>query len=521
MKRKILISLALLSLFVVALSSILCVPSFFAKAASRDTSWVPTEGSYVVENSMLKLQSDSGYDGQGPETIVDGFNKMQAGNPDFIWYGEYEYVSIDGGATWHQLPSVRTLTEITAGQEYVISFDTSGTPLAALAIDKRVAIVTGPDAPLARIEYSITSTANIPSALLYYAIDYCDEETTGDATDNVYDFTNTQILTAQWFTGINGLYVDTLASGFGVIETTYPADYYAGDWDDALYMLFGTGYNIDTQDDGIGVRINLGELLDGVTVVKDLYIGIYQAGEPPPSPEIPVASFTEDAHSVLVDTTINFDASGSYDLDGTIVLYEWDWESDGTYDFASTEPTASHTYSVPGTYTVTLKVTDNDGQTDTAEDTKTILTEEDVHDVEAVSQTVTENTVLPGDMVDIYVTVHNPGDFTESFDLTCYYDSVEIGTVRVIDLAPGEVRVVTFTWDTTGVQMNGYPITAWADSSMEIVEIDEANNECIMPLGIFVIPELPFGTILATLSMFVALIGFVWFKRFRPKRRLQ
>ena len=145
----------------------------------------------------------------------------------------------------------------------------------------------------------------------------------------------------------------------------------------------------------------------------------------------------------------------------------------------------------------------------------------DVHDVEAVSQTVCENEVMPGEVVGIDVTVRNNGDVTETFDLTCYYDCVELGTVLVVDLAPGEIRVVTFSWDTTGVPMNGYLITAWADSGEVIVEVDECNNWCTMPLNVLIIPELPLGTILATLSMFSALVGYVGFKRYRTKQRLQ
>jgi subtilase family serine protease len=139
------------------------------------------------------------------------------------------------------------------------------------------------------------------------------------------------------------------------------------------------------------------------------------------------------------------------------------------------------------------------------------------HDVEAFSQTVTDNQVIPGDLVDIEVTVLNNGIYTETFDLTCYYDSVEIGIELVVDLAPGEIRVITFTWDTTGIPMNGYPITAWADSGETIAEVDESNNACTMPLSIFVIPELPMGTILVALSMFATLIGYVGFKRYRTK----
>ena len=57
--------------------------------------------------------------------------------------------------------------------------------------------------------------------------------------------------------------------------------------------------------------------------------------------------------------TVNFSGSGS-DPDGTIVLYEWDFESDGTYDFSSaTTPETTHAYNAPGLYTATLRVTDD------------------------------------------------------------------------------------------------------------------------------------------------------------------
>ena len=62
-----------------------------------------------------------------------------------------------------------------------------------------------------------------------------------------------------------------------------------------------------------------------------------------------------------IGESIIFDGSASFDPDGTIVLYEWDFESDGVNDFSSTEPTASHSY--PGEFSgfATLQVTDNDG----------------------------------------------------------------------------------------------------------------------------------------------------------------
>lgn len=58
--------------------------------------------------------------------------------------------------------------------------------------------------------------------------------------------------------------------------------------------------------------------------------------------------------------TITFDGSGSYDLDGTIVSYEWTF-GDGTTG-SGVNPT--HYYSDYGSYWVTLIVTDDDGATD-------------------------------------------------------------------------------------------------------------------------------------------------------------
>jgi PKD repeat protein len=67
---------------------------------------------------------------------------------------------------------------------------------------------------------------------------------------------------------------------------------------------------------------------------------------------------------------LTFDASDSYHLNPErhIVLYEWDFNGDGTYDYSSTSPTATFTYTNIMTYTVTLRITDdgNPPQSDTA-----------------------------------------------------------------------------------------------------------------------------------------------------------
>jgi len=56
---------------------------------------------------------------------------------------------------------------------------------------------------------------------------------------------------------------------------------------------------------------------------------------------------------------VRFDGTASKDNDGTIVAYSWDF-GDGTH---ASGAIVSHTYTVPGSYTPMLTVTDNLGAT--------------------------------------------------------------------------------------------------------------------------------------------------------------
>jgi PKD repeat protein/pimeloyl-ACP methyl ester carboxylesterase len=73
----------------------------------------------------------------------------------------------------------------------------------------------------------------------------------------------------------------------------------------------------------------------------------------------PVASFMYSPEKPLVGEQITFDASSSYDPDGTIVKYEWDF-GDGN---SAEGKVVTHAYTEVGNYTVNLTVTDNDGLT--------------------------------------------------------------------------------------------------------------------------------------------------------------
>lgn len=73
----------------------------------------------------------------------------------------------------------------------------------------------------------------------------------------------------------------------------------------------------------------------------------------------PVASFFMDDDAPVAGDELSFTATGSYDPNGTIVSYEWDFGDGSTGSGAET----SHTYSDIGYYIATLTVTDNDGAT--------------------------------------------------------------------------------------------------------------------------------------------------------------
>ena len=80
------------------------------------------------------------------------------------------------------------------------------------------------------------------------------------------------------------------------------------------------------------------------------------------SPAAPHASFTHSPGKPMIGGLLEFDAGGSSDTDGHVILYQWDW-GDGQTDTAVV-PTITHIYDgTPALDTVTLTVTDNDGLT--------------------------------------------------------------------------------------------------------------------------------------------------------------
>ena len=106
----------------------------------------------------------------------------------------------------------------------------------------------------------------------------------------------------------------------------------------------------------------------------------------------PVASFTWNPETPKVGEEVTFDASASYDPDGWIVSYAWDF-GDGT---SGSGITTTHAYTTVGTYTVTLTVTDNDGLTDTTSHAIEIKVKDPVEATQELIETIKSWNLLKG-----------------------------------------------------------------------------------------------------------------------------
>ena len=128
----------------------------------------------------------------------------------------------------------------------------------------------------------------------------------------------------------------------------------------------------------------------------------------------PVASFTESAETAYAGETIEFNAFASYDPDGTVINYFWNF-GDGTN---TTGIFVEHVYSVNGMFTVMLTVTDNDGESSSALTTKTILG--GWHDAAIVNVIPSASEVYEHQVLNVSVVVANEGTWTETFNVTLH-----------------------------------------------------------------------------------------------------
>ncbi|MBK7190769.1 MAG: PKD domain-containing protein [bacterium] len=75
----------------------------------------------------------------------------------------------------------------------------------------------------------------------------------------------------------------------------------------------------------------------------------------------PVVSITSPVNGANVSQLMAAFTTAASDPDGGIVLYEWDFEDDGVFDYSGPANEIANPYAVPGDYRVKVRVTDDRG----------------------------------------------------------------------------------------------------------------------------------------------------------------
>ncbi|MCK5258465.1 MAG: PKD domain-containing protein, partial [Thermoplasmatales archaeon] len=176
-----------------------------------------------------------------------------------------------------------------------------------------------------------------------------------------------------------------------------------------------------------------------------------------PSNQPPVADASESQTFGYVDESIDFNGSKSDDPDGTVDLYEWDWDNDGVYDYNSTSNTTTHVFNVADAYSVTLRVTDNEGATD--KDT-----------IEVVISKANVPPTKP--------TIEGTSEGTKDIDYTYNFQSVDLDNDTIqyfINWGDGEVTETEFLPNGTASMQNH----SWMSAGKYTLNVYAFDNETV------------------------------------------
>lgn len=152
---------------------------------------------------------------------------------------------------------------------------------------------------------------------------------------------------------------------------------------------------------------------------------------------------------VTVNDPVAFEANAT-DTDGTIVSYDWDFDMDDVFsvDQTSTTATANHAFTTPGTYNVTVRVTDDRGGM--KEDTLIVVVKPvyvPMANLQIESVTLSLLDPTDGDTVKITVVLRNSGDANATaIKVRIFMDDNLKDLIDVVDVAANTTRTVTYDW---------------------------------------------------------------------------
>ncbi len=170
--------------------------------------------------------------------------------------------------------------------------------------------------------------------------------------------------------------------------------------------------------------------------------------EPPIPNRSPVADAGKDRFASPFEELI-FNGNGSFDLDGTIVGYQWDF-GDG---YTAAGMVVKHTYTEYETYIVTLEVVDDEGATDT--ETCIVFVEIQNSSEEKMEPNVPDlgptNPKTP--MLILTAGLINMATFEDEIEkmipveVTAYYDTVHNVRIELIDDGGLDIEIIPIVQD--------------------------------------------------------------------------
>jgi PKD repeat protein len=210
--------------------------------------------------------------------------------------------------------------------------------------------------------------------------------------------------------------------------------------------------------------------------------------------QLPIASFTYTPENPVVDEIITFNASGSYDPDGIITKYEWNFGNGDIID--TTEPIITHSYALAGDYTVNLMVTNDDGATDI--DSTTLTIEKEAEDT--IPPTI-ESVTLDAYMAIPDATIHVTVEATDNVGVT----SVTADGIALVETGS------TWEGDITAPSATGdYTLTIIAEDAAGNVAETAVDYSVVTPtggLGVAILPKISSAPAGSTLPLDIKIVS--------------
>jgi len=188
-----------------------------------------------------------------------------------------------------------------------------------------------------------------------------------------------------------------------------------------------------------------------------------------PSPnQPPTASFTFSPTSPATGQNVSFNGTSSFDPDGSIAQYSWQF-GDGATDSGAT---TSHSYASAGTYTARLTVTDDDGATHSTTRSVTVAAPQ-LPDL--VISDITHSPATPqiGASVGFQITIRNQGTVSAGLFRVRIQGASSAASTYVWQLSAGNSTTVSLSRTLT---QSSETFTVRLDDLSQIEESNESNN---------------------------------------------